>query len=200
MWATQTETEHEQQLDERYGARRFEQPQEWLNPLFNAPAQPVVGICQFEALACARWLQAQCGRPVRLPVEAEWEAAARGPARRRWPWGGPPPGPWQVNADPAHLRRTSPVGVFVQGDSPEGLTDLVGNVLQWTTSAYTARLEATALVATAPEGLAHRVVRGGSWSLATEVCRPSYRNWFSPDDRDSNLGFRLVVSCPIPGP
>ena len=199
-WQQQPEAEHERMIEAWYGARRFEQPQEWHNPLFNAPTQPVVGLCQFEALAYAAWLQAQCGRPVRLPVEAEWEAAARGRQRRRWPWGDLPPGRWQINADPAHLRRTTPIGVFVQGDSPDGLTDLAGNVWQWTTSAYTERLEASALIAAAPEGLARRVVRGGSWYNSTDDCRPSYRNGGAPVIRDDNLGFRLVLSCPIPGP
>ena len=199
-WARQDEAEHERMLDGWYGARRYELPLEWHNPLFNAPTQPVVGLCQFEALAYALWLQAQSGRPVRLPGEAQWEAAARGPQRRRWPWGEPPPGRWQINADPAHLRRTSPIGVFVQGDSPDDLTDLAGNLHEWTASAYTERLDAFALVATAPEGLAHRVVRGGSWSLSADDCRPSSRNRNSPDFRVNDLGFRLVSSCPIPGP
>jgi len=193
-WSTQSAAEHERLLDDWYGAKRHELPQEWHNPSFNAPTQPVVGICQFEALAYARWLQAQCGRPVRLPVEAEWEAAARGPECRRWPWGETPPGRWQINADPAHLRRTSPVGVFVQGDSPDGLTDLAGNLWQWTTSANTERLEAAALIAVAPAGLARRVVRGGSWGDTTDLCRPSCRRSGSPDVRYNFLGFRLVSS------
>ncbi len=199
--AKETAERHVKLLDAWYGARAFDEPQEWQNPLFNAPGQPVVGICQFEARAYARWLQAQCGRAVRLPTEAEWEAAARGATpRRRWPWGTPDPERWQLNADPAHLRRTSPVGVFVHADSPDGLTDLAGNVWEWTTSAFTEHLEAAALTADAPEGLARRVVRGGSWFFTTVDCRPSYRDRNAPDDRDSNLGFRLVVSCPIPGP
>ena len=168
--------------------------------MFNVAAQPVVGICQFEALAYTCWLQAQCGRPVRLPCEAEWEAAARGRQRGRWPWGEQPPERWQINADPAHLRRTSPIGVFVQGDNADGLADLAGNVWEWSASAFTDRLAISALIAEAPDGLARRVVRGGSWGGTTELCRPSYRGRFSPGLRDNDLGFRLVSSCPIPEP
>ncbi len=164
------------------------------------PLQPVVGICQFEAQAYARWLQAQSGQPVRLPLEAEWEAAARGHQRRPWPWGEPSPDTWQINADPSHLRRTSPVGVFVQGDSPDGLTDLAGNVWEWTTSLYTEWHDSRALIEQAPDGLARRVVRGGSWLNPPELCRTSYRYGFSPGIRSDFLGFRLVSSCPIQNP
>ena len=95
------------------------------------------------------------------------------------------------------LRRTSPIGVFVQGDTLDGLTDLAGNLWEWTTSTYTDRLDASALIAAAPEGLARRVVRGGSWNDPTGTCRPSYRDWLTPDYRSYDLGLRLVLSCPI---
>ena len=197
--AEESEEQTERNLEHWYGAKRFEHPQEWFNPQFNAPNQPVVGICQFEARAYACWLQAQSGQPLRLPSEAEWEAAARGVQRRRWPWGDTDPERWQMAADPAHLRRCSPVGVFVQADSPGGLTDLAGNVWEWTTSAYTDRLDAATLNAEAPDGLARRVLRGGSWNNPTVFCRASFRSRYPPDFRNFNIGFRLVVSCPIPG-
>ncbi len=123
---------------------------------------------------------------------ATGSAPGRPERRRRWPWVGQLAGRWQINAEPAHLRRTSPIGVFVQGDSPEGLTDLAGNLWQWTASVYTERLEASALTTVAPEGLARRVVRGGSWHSTTVACLPSFRDRASPDDRNRYLGFRLV--------
>ena len=97
-------------------------------------------------------------------------------------------------ADPAHLRRSSPVGVFVKADSLDGLTDLAGNVWEWTVSAYTDRLDAVALHTEAPDGLARQVVRGGSWSFAAYGCRTSFRRWNSPVFRNDFLGFRLVLS------
>jgi formylglycine-generating enzyme required for sulfatase activity len=200
-WATQTEAEHETMLDDWYGARRYELPQEWFNPSFNAASQPVVGVCQFEAQAYVAWLCAQRGLPpgnLRLPTEAEWEGATRGPSCRRWPWGDADPEPGQINVDPAHLRRTSPVGVFVEADSPEGLTDLAGNVVEWTLSAYTDQHEASALTTAAPDGLARRVVRGGAWYNTSEYCRAAYRVNFAPVHRGYELGFRLV-SCTIQG-
>jgi len=182
-----------------YGAARYREPQEWRNPRFNQPLQPVVGVSWFEAQAYLRWLAAQTGRALKLPTEAQWEAAARGAKGRKWPWGSNDPESWQINADPAHLRRTSPVGAFPEGDSEQGLTDLAGNVWEWTLSAYTDRLDAGALDTAAAEGGALRAVRGGSWNSDSGNCRAGARNRDTPDDRFDYLGFR-VVCCPIPGP
>ncbi|MEX8517857.1 MAG: formylglycine-generating enzyme family protein [Leptothrix sp. (in: b-proteobacteria)] len=195
--STESEVRHAELLDFWYGAKRFDLPQEWLNPLFNASAQPVVGICQFEALAFARWLQAQSGQTVRLPTEVEWEAAACGPAALRWPWGDADPQHWQINADPAHLRGTSPVGVFAQSDMQDGLTDMAGNVWEWTTSLYTERLDEPDFNSEPPEGLARRVVHGGSWNDPTVNCRAPFRDGCPPVDRYHYLGFRLVLTRPI---
>ena len=108
---------------------------------------------------------------------AEWEAAACGSAARHWPWAQPQdPGPWQINADPAHLRRTTPVAAFPASDTPDGLVDLSGNVWQWTSSRYTPSLEATALTTPAPDGTAPRALRGGSWDDPAARCRPDYRS------------------------
>ena len=196
-----SEADTEAQLEAWYGAQTYRQPQVWDNPRFNHPAQPVVGVSVFEAQAYCRWLSAQQpGQQYRLPTEAEWEAAARGSAGRRWPWAQPlGPERWQINADPAHLRRTTPVGVFPAGDTPEGLVDLSGNVWEWTTSRYTARLDREALTTAAADGSARRAVRGGSWNNPSALCRPGFRDRVAPDVRSGVLGFR-VVCCPIQEP
>jgi formylglycine-generating enzyme required for sulfatase activity len=37
------------------------------------------------------------------------------------------------------------------------------------------------------------VIRGGSWNNDPQNCRTAYRNNNRPDNRDNNLGFRLVL-------
>jgi formylglycine-generating enzyme required for sulfatase activity len=97
-----------------------------------------------------------------------------------------------------HLRRTSPIGVFPDGDSPTGLCDLAGNVWEWTCSAYTDRHEPDPLIHETEDPAARRVVRGGAWSYPFDSCRASCRIRDSPVNRNGGLGFRLVASGPIP--
>ncbi len=196
-----SDAEFDAQLEKWHPPGRQTQPRFWNDPAFNAPAQPVVGVCWHEARAYCAWLTAQTGLVYRLPTEAEWEAAARGLPRQHW-WRGPDKPriyPWGERFDPAccnsfesHLRGTSPIGVFPAGDSPEGIADLSGNVWEWTGS----------LMANYPyhsgdgredaETGAARVVRGGSWDLYARYCRSAYRFNGRPDYRYSGTGFRCA--------
>jgi formylglycine-generating enzyme required for sulfatase activity len=90
---------------------------------------PVVFVNADQAAAFCSWL----GR--RLPTMAEWERAARGLTGRRYPWGGTPPGPSQVNAIRGDEEPPDPVPAddprFRSGDTPEGIRHLIGNVSEW---------------------------------------------------------------------
>lgn len=112
--------------DERFGQAR--------------PNHPVVGVSWYEAMAFCRWLtQHQVYNPDKstytLPSEAEWEYAARGVARRPYPWGGRPPDGERANFENLYGGTTA-VGCFVPGATPEGVLDLAGNVWEWTRSLY----------------------------------------------------------------
>jgi formylglycine-generating enzyme required for sulfatase activity len=165
---------------------------------FNNPAQPVVGVCWYEVRAYCAWLSAQLAKPVRLPTEAEWEAAARGLAERVYPFGATFD-PLGANTFEGHLRRTTPIGIYAPtpaaDDAEQTLYDLSGNVYEWTSSAYIDYPYAVTREREHADAAAEfRVVRGGSWSFDSAYARAAARFWYAPNDRyDVFIGFRVVV-------
>jgi formylglycine-generating enzyme required for sulfatase activity len=156
---------------------------------------PVTGISYWEARAYCRWLSSLGGIPddwiVRLPTEAEWERAARGPhqlenERARFPWGER----WN---DAAANSATAgfglvPVGVFPR--TPLGFWDLAGNVMERCLdrfARYGARTD---------DGPCEHVIRGGSFLSFPLDLRVSVRNSAAPELRLRDLGFRCVA---VPG-
>ncbi len=206
-WVTLGEDAFEAELRAMFPGGRHTEPLYWQEPRFNRPNQPVVGVCWYELRAYAAWLSAQLGRRVRLPSEAEWEAAARGAAGRAYACGDALDAT-ACNVATTRLKRSAPVGVFVEGATPEGVCDLTGGVSEWTVSAFTNWVEDS-------EGLnprygypyaaddgredpdtgtdISRVVRGGSWSLAPALVRAAARYDYQPAYRARDLGGRLVV-------
>ena len=190
--------EFEALLDKWYPPGRQTQPDFWNDEAFNNPAQPVVGICWYEARAYCAWLSAQTGQSFRLPTEAEWEAAARGRAGRRYAYGDEFDASL-CNAFETHIRRTTPVGVFPGGETPDGLIDLTGNTWDWTSSLYQSYDPSVADDGREdPAGDARRVVRGGSWDDDQSNARAAYRSGYgAPGLRSGIIGFRLVCASPI---
>jgi formylglycine-generating enzyme required for sulfatase activity len=166
-----------------------------------------VGITWHEALAYCYWLEDRLQREIsrvriRLPSEAEWEKAARGQAAGCWAWGND----WRVdhaNTSEADLQTTSPVGLFPAGASSCGALDMTGNVWEWTRSKWGSwsigqpnfgyRYE-PADGRESLEGWDLRVMRGGSWFNNQRFARCACRGRSGPDNFDSFLGFRLVLS------
>jgi formylglycine-generating enzyme required for sulfatase activity len=175
---------------------RQTQPAFWNDDAFNHPAQPVVGICWYEARAYCAWLSAQTGEPFRLPTEAEWEAAARGRRRRRYAFGNDFDAA-RCNVFATHIRRTTPIGVFPGGETPEGLADMTGNTWDWTSSLYKPYPYDAADGREDPTvSPARGVVRGGSWYDLEDVARASVRFDSVAGDRNDLLGLRVVRSSP----
>lgn len=134
----------DEQALEAYLADRFRPQQRraprWWSEDGAARSCPVVGLTFYEAQAYCLWLGAQSGRSFRLPSEAEWEAAAQdlpGEDDPAEPGDAPAPGlDLRCNAAAAHLRATTPVGIFPRSRSARGIDDLRGNSFDWTLSLY----------------------------------------------------------------
>ncbi len=96
--------------------------------------QPVVCVDWFSARDYCEWL----GR--RLPTEAEWEKAARGPDGRRYPWGNRAATCADANLDSSACGAAGflPVGSKPAGASPYGALDMAGNAFEWVADWYEA--------------------------------------------------------------
>lgn len=155
------------------------------------PNQPVVGVNWYEAMAYAAWLAYITGKAYRLPTEAEWEWAARR-NQRIYPWGDV----WEANrcnTNLSSLKHTTPVGIYPQSATPDGVHDLAGNVNEWTSSLYRPYPYTTGshenMEANAP-----RVIRGGSWFEEPSRVRGAARQGSAPLRKSRHVGFRLAQS------
>jgi formylglycine-generating enzyme required for sulfatase activity len=194
--------EVERQYDEWYPDDELpRQPAFWDDSSFNHPTQPVVGVSWYEARAYCAWLSAQTGKAYGLPSEVEWEAAARGFEGRAYAYGTDFDAA-RCNTFETHIRRTTPVGVFPGGVTPEGNADLSGNIWEWTISMWGEDIRRPTFgypyVAGAgreelENALARRVRRGGSWLSNLNLARAASRSFNLPDNRSDVIGFRVVV-------
>ncbi len=181
-------------------ARPQAAPAFWNDPRFNAPGQPVVGITWYEAAAFSRWLSRREHGSFRLPSEAEWEYAARGPeSDRNFPWG-ERFDPGRANTLEMGLGRTTPVDRFPAGASPFGVWDMSGNVFEWTLSRWGRNWQECEFGypyrgddgREELEGSGARVMRGGSWFNRSVEALCAFRSRYLAGSRGSNIGFRLV--------
>ena len=152
----------------------------------------MVGVSWYEAEAYCKWLSEKTSKEYRLPTEAEWEKTARGPDGWDYPWGNQ----WKkeyCNSE-FQLEQTSPVGIFLKGESPYGCQDMAGNVWEWCGDWYSGEYYGTSPAQNppGPETATCRVLRGGSWDADAQDCRSAYRGSNSPVDRSGSIGFRLV--------
>ncbi len=140
----------------------------WRNPGFpQTDRHPVTCVSWDDVQAYVSWLSRTTGATYRLPTESEWARAATGsqPGCDRLGLGSRPDG-------------TCPVGGH--GANAAGLSDMVGNVWEWTSDCWEGNWEGNC---------GHRVLRGGSWYDSS--LRPGARDWLRAAYRLADVGFRV---------
>ena len=131
--------------------------------------QPVVGVSWIDAWAYCRWLGG------RMPTEAEWEKAARGPDGRLWPWGNEFD-PMRANTAESGNRRSLDVGTYPGGRSVYGALDMAGNAQEYCIDSFEAteyrfiRKKDPCLLERFPPS-PKRTVRGGNWNYISLLHR-----------------------------
>ncbi len=164
-------------------------------------SRPVV---QVTHMAAQRICQKRGGR---LPTEVEWEAAARGRSRRLYPWGVALPDCMGVVLERGRDglckelgAQPAAVGSAALDVTPEGISDLGGNVMEWTLNPFMnpfprcspcKSLAADALKTEAAPTTAYSI-KGGSYNMSRDVARGASRSTAVAQQMTPNLGFRCA--------
>lgn len=165
-------------------------PWHWVDGVFpeGMGDHPVVNVIWQEALAYALW----AGK--RLPSEAQWEKAARGPNGLSYPWGDEYV-KGKANIGLEGEKKTLPTGGSPGDVSPYQVFDLAGNVMEWTLDWY--RAYPGNDYKDPRFGKKMKVLRGNGFQKAGHYFLDAYRYAFNrteapPDEFFENVGFRCV--------
>jgi formylglycine-generating enzyme required for sulfatase activity len=176
------------------------------------PEQPRICVSYYEAEAYVNWRTriARDGTVYRLPTEAKWEYAVRGPESLIYLWGNDFDAKrlnycdkncsedWRDKTLDDGYQYSSPVGRYETGKSWVNAYDMAGNAWEWVSDWHDQDYYKKGPQNDPPgptRGI-NRVARGGSWRSTQGSARAASRYRGDPGDRAFDLGFRMVASAP----
>jgi len=189
-------------------------PAYWDHRQLNIAHHPVTGVNWFDANAYCRWNRK------RLPTEAEWEKAARGPAGSIYPWGN------KLDYEKANFSKgntgknmvTTPADSYPEGKSYYGAYNMAGNVFEWVQDWYDPDYYKDTMNVRNVKGPdvgiklgvpgkydvkikfgSKKVIRGGSWFAPAESITTTHRFWNDPMNNSYGVGLGIRCARDIKG-
>ena len=174
-------------LDQKYERMLFNESknykkrfnQELIKESFNKPLQPVVYITYFETVAFCKYLSdIDKEYDYMIPTKEQWEyVASAGDKNNIYPWGSKWNNNYCNNAS-NQLCKTTEIGMFPQGNSKFGISDMAGNVWVWTSSL---------------EENEFNYLKGGSWNfndpLYFKIANGQMNFYNNPNYQHYDIGF-----------
>lgn len=172
----------EEMLRDLYKKDQYSQPLFFLDPNYNNPSQPVVGVSYYEVQAYCNWLSKKTGKKYRLLSKKEWETAASA-GNKKFAFGNIYNSEI-CNTSETSIKRILPVGISEKNRTRSGVYDLNGNIFEWTNTIYCDN----------DNPLKKQLyVKGGSWVQGKERAESTYDGRAKTWCRNLDVGFRMCL-------